>query len=291
MIMDKEDLTRHIFDKGTYLCVGLDTDITRLPPHLLEASEDPVFAFNKAIIDATKDLCVAYKINTAFYESRGLAGWQSLERTVAYIPGTHFKIADAKRGDIGNTSDQYAKAFFKTWSFDAVTVAPYMGRDSVEPFLQYPGKWTILLGLTSNEGSRDFQLQNTGRDELLYEKVLREAKTWGHQDNQDNLMFVVGATRDDNMANIRRLVPEHFLLVPGVGFQGGNLRDISRLGLNDAGGLLVNASRSVIYADDGADFALASRKVAEQYRLEMTACLKERKEKQSVAKERKIVHP
>lgn len=270
--MDRSELTAHIFRKGSYLCVGLDTDINRLPPHLLQ-SDDPVFAFNKAIIDATKDFCVAYKINTAFYESRGARGWETLARTAAYIPETHFRIADAKRGDIGNTSHQYAKAFFETLPFDAVTVAPYMGKDSVAPFLQYPGKWTILLGLTSNEGSRDFQLQRSAEGDFFYERVIREASQWG---SCDNLMFVVGATREQQLQHIRRLAPEHFFLVPGIGAQGGNLQEVSHNGLTLSGGLLVNASRSVIYAGTGGDFAAQAAEAARRYCQEMKLYLEGR---------------
>lgn len=269
--MNKNELTDRIFNKHSYLCVGLDTDLHKIPAHLLSAPGDPVFNFNKAIIDATKDLCVAYKINTAFYESMGLKGWESLQRTVKYIPDTHFKIADAKRGDIGNTSHQYAKTFFETYPFDAVTVAPYMGKDSVSPFLQYPGKWTILLGLTSNEGSGDFQLQKTADTKYNYELVFEKAMEWG---SVYNLMFVVGATRGDQLGNIRKLAPDHFFLVPGVGFQGGNLREISKYGLNEGGGLLVNVSRSVIYAGSGENFAEESRTIAMQYRVEMEEYLK-----------------
>lgn len=270
--MDKTALSRHIADKGSYLCVGLDTDAARIPS-VLHREEDPVFAFNKRIIDATADLCVAYKLNTAFYERRGLAGWQSLERTLAYLPSTHFLIADAKRGDIGNTAHQYAKTFFETYPFDAVTVAPYMGKDSVEPFLQYPGKWAIVLGLTSNEGSRDFQMLRTGEGELLYEKVLQQVSSWG---NDDNLMFVIGATRGAQFAQVRRLLPEHFLLVPGVGAQGGDLQDISRQGLNAGGGLLVNVSRGILYAGSDDHFEDAARAAAQGYRDQMRVLLEQR---------------
>lgn len=268
--MDRQTLTRLIFDKQTYLCVGLDTDPDRIPPHLKTGSPDPVFEFNKAIIDATQDLCVAYKINTAFYERMGLPGWEALQRTVAYIPDTHFKIADAKRGDIGNTSHQYARAFFDTWSFDAVTVAPYMGKDSVAPFLEYPGKWTILLGLTSNEGSRDFQLQPSAEQEALYRRVIGLAMQWG---NADNLMFVVGATREAQIAEIRAMAPDYFLLVPGIGAQGGDLQAVSDQGLNRGGGLLVNASRAILYASAGEDFAQQARSKALAYREAMQVCL------------------
>lgn len=270
--MDKTALSRHIADKGSYLCVGLDTDAARIPS-VLHREEDPVFAFNKRIIDATADLCVAYKLNTAFYERRGLAGWQSLERTLAYLPSTHFLIADAKRGDIGNTAHQYAKTFFETYPFDAVTVAPYMGKDSVAPFLQYPGKWAIVLGLTSNEGSRDFQMLRTGEGELLYEKVLQQVSSWG---NDDNLMFVIGATRGAQFAQVRRLLPEHFLLVPGVGAQGGDLQDISRQGLNAGGGLLVNVSRGILYAGSDDHFEDAARAAAQGYRDQMRVLLEQR---------------
>lgn len=266
--MQRQELISRIFDSRSYLCVGLDTDIRRIPAHLREASDDPVFAFNKAIIDATRDVCVAYKINTAFYESRGLAGWASLERTVAYIPETHFRIADAKRGDIGNTATQYAEAFFRTLPFDALTVAPYMGRDSVAPFLEYPGKWAIVLGLTSNEGSHDFQFH--GEAQPLYERVITRAMDWG---SPGNLMFVVGATRDEQLQHIRQLAPEHFFLVPGVGAQGGDLAEISRLGLTRDGGLLVNASRAILYAGSGDDFAVRAREVATGYQQQMARCL------------------
>jgi orotidine-5'-phosphate decarboxylase len=256
--MNKNELVRQIFSKQTYLCVGLDTDITKIPAHLLE-EPDPVFAFNKAIIDATLEYCVAYKINTAFYEAMGVKGWMALEKTIQYIPATHFTIADAKRGDIGNTSDQYAKAFFETLSFDAVTVAPYMGEDSVKPFLQYPGKWAIVLGLTSNKGAADFEMlplslheEAANKNSMLYEQVLHKVQQWG---NQENLMFVVGATRASEFTNIRRIVPNHFLLVPGVGAQGGSLKEISENAMTIECGLLINASRSILYASSGIDFA------------------------------------
>src|SRR5690349_21674145 len=213
--MTRQKLTEQIYEKRSYLCIGLDTDSTKIPKHLLSQS-DPVFAFNKQIIDATRDYCVSYKINTAFYEALGLKGWESMEKTVNYIPSTHFKIADAKRGDIGNTSSQYAKAFFETLNFDAITVAPYMGEDSVKPFLEYQDKWTILLGLTSNTGARDFELQKAG-DELLYEKVLRTAAQWG---TADQLMFVVGATQASEFTNIRAITPDHFSWYPGWEHKG-----------------------------------------------------------------------
>jgi orotidine-5'-phosphate decarboxylase len=263
--MTRQQLIEQIRQKKSYLCVGLDTDITKIPAHLLTET-DPVFAFNKAIIDATRDLCVSYKINTAFYEALGLKGWEAMEKTVRYIGDAHFKIADAKRGDIGNTSDQYAKAFFEAMPFDSVTVAPYMGEDSVKPFLQHAGKWAIVLGLTSNKGAADFELQQTG-DGLLYEKVLQTVSTWG---TPDNLMFVVGATQADAFINIRQLTPQHFYLVPGVGAQGGSLKDISEKAMNSDCGILVNASRAIIYASDKEDYATAAANIAKGYQQEMS---------------------
>lgn len=264
--MNRKELVSEIRKKRTYLCVGLDTDSSRIPSHLYSYA-DPVFEFNKRIIDATKDYCVAYKINTAFYESEGLKGWESLERTLDYIPKSHFSIADAKRGDIGNTSTHYAKTFFDTFPFDSVTVAPYMGSDSVKPFLEYKSKWTILLGLTSNPGAQDFELLQTG-DSRLYEKVLKTASTWG---TPDNLMFVIGATRADEFENIRRIVPKHFFLVPGVGAQGGSLKDISAKAMNADIGLLVNVSRDIIYAGVGEKFESAAREKAKAYQIEMSS--------------------
>ncbi|WP_276484642.1 orotidine-5'-phosphate decarboxylase [Paraflavitalea pollutisoli] len=266
--MTRAQLVEQIRTKKSYLCVGLDTDITKIPRHLL-SSPEPVFEFNKRIIDATKDYCVSYKINTAFYEALGLVGWEAMERTVDYIPDTHFKIADAKRGDIGNTSSQYAKAFFETMNFDAITVAPYMGADSVKPFLEYKDKWTILLGLTSNSGAADFELQPAG-DGQLYEKVLTTAAQWG---TPDNLMYVIGATQSDWFTNIRKLTPDHFYLVPGVGAQGGSLKEISEKAMNKEVGILVNASRAIIYASTGEDFAVAATKVAKEYQQEMAGYL------------------
>ncbi len=266
--MTRHQLVEQIREKQSYLCVGLDTDSTKIPKHLL-AEPDPVFAFNKAIIDATKDLCVSYKINTAFYEALGVKGWQTMEKTVHYIGNEHFKIADAKRGDIGNTSDQYAKAFFEAMPFDAITVAPYMGEDSVKPFLQYEGKWAIVLGLTSNKGANDFELQQAG-DGLLYEKVLQTVSGWG---TPENLMFVVGATQADSFINIRKLTPHHFYLVPGVGAQGGSLKEISSKAMNRDCGILVNASRAIIYASGGEDFAEQAREVAKEYQEEMSGYL------------------
>lgn len=273
--MTRHQLIEYIFSRRSYLCVGLDTDLAKIPSHLL-TDPDPVFAFNKAIIDATKDLCVAYKINTAFYEATGVKGWEAMEKTVRYIGDDHFKIADAKRGDIGNTSDQYAKAFFETLPFDAITVAPYMGEDSVKPFLQYEGKWGIVLGLTSNAGAKDFELKKVvgenpdGNDEYLYEKVIRTISGWG---TPDNLMFVVGATQASEFVNIRRLAQGHFYLVPGVGAQGGSLKEISQKAMNNYCGLLVNASRAIIYASPGEDFAEKARAIAEGYQQEMQAYL------------------
>lgn len=262
--MTRQQLIARIRSIGSYLCVGLDSDRSKIPKPLL-SYPDPVFEFNRRIIDATKDSCVAYKINTAFYEADGVKGWATMERTVDHIPSTHFKIADAKRGDIGNTSSQYARAFFETLAFDAVTVAPYMGEDSVRPFLEYPGKWTILLGLTSNPGARDFELQSAGEG-LLYEKVMVTAAGWG---SPENLMYVVGATQAHTFTRIRQLTPDHFYLVPGIGAQGGSLEAISKKALNKDAGLLVNASRAIIFASAGEDFAEAAASAANQYRQEM----------------------
>lgn len=267
--MTRQQLVSQIKNKQSYLCVGLDTDLSKIPRHLL-SDQDPVFSFNKAIIDATKDLCVSYKINTAFYEALGVKGWEAMEKTVHYIGPDHFKIADAKRGDIGNTSDQYAKAFFETMPFDAVTIAPYMGEDSVRPFLQYEGKWAIVLGLTSNKGANDFELQKMDGGEQLYEKVLKTAAQWG---TPDNLMFVVGATQADSFINIRELTPQHFYLVPGVGAQGGSLKEISEKAMNADCGILVNASRAIIYASSGEDFAEKAKAVALEYQEEMKVYL------------------
>lgn len=267
--MDRSELVQQIKEKKNYLCVGLDTDLTKLPSHL-QAKPNAVFEFNKAIIDSTKDFCVSYKINTAFYEAMGIKGWEALEQTVNYIPSTHFKIADAKRGDIGNTSAQYAKTFFEVYNFDAVTVAPYMGEDSVRPFLDYENKWTIVLGLTSNDGSKDFEqlkLQATASPNLfLYEKVMQKVAEWG---TPENLMFVVGATKAEQLKAIRQAFPDHFFLVPGVGAQGGSLADVSNAALNRDGGILVNASRAIIYAASDERFAEQGRDVAEQYSNEM----------------------
>jgi orotidine-5'-phosphate decarboxylase len=271
--MTRAQLVQQIQQKKSYLCVGLDTDLTKIPKHLLKQS-DPVFEFNKQIIDATRDLCVSYKINTAFYEALGLKGWEALEKTVHYIGPDHFKIADAKRGDIGNTSSQYAKAFFEAMPFDSVTVAPYMGEDSVKPFLEYEGKWAIVLGLTSNKGARDFELKKIEsgvESRYLYEEVLEKVSQWG---NPSNLMFVVGATQPEEFINIRKISPLHFFLVPGVGAQGGSLKEISEKAMiNGDIGLLVNASRAIIYASEKEDFAKEARAIAEQYQFEMASYL------------------
>jgi orotidine-5'-phosphate decarboxylase len=266
--MNREYLIQQIKEKKSFLCVGLDTDIERIPEHL-KTSADAMFQFNKQIIDATKDLCVAYKINTAFYEAQGVKGWEAMEKTVNYIPDTHLKIADAKRGDIGNTSAQYAKAFFETIAFDAITVAPYMGSDSVKPFLNYKDKWTIVLGLTSNEGSIDFEQQKIG-DNFLYEEVIRKTSSWG---TKENLMYVVGATKATDLSSIRKIIPAHFLLIPGVGAQGGSLADVCKYGLNDDCSLLINASRAIIFAGKDENFAEKARAVALQYQTEMKGYL------------------
>lgn len=264
--MNRQILAENIKQKKSYLCVGLDTDINKIPKHLL-SSPNPILEFNKAIIDATKDYCVSYKINTAFYEAMGSKGWQALEETVNYIPATHFKIADAKRADIGNTSAQYAKAFFEAMPFDAVTVAPYMGEDSIRPFLEYDNKWTIVLGLTSNKGAEDFEmLPIANTTSKLYENVIETIAKWG---TPDNLMFVVGATQDSEFLNIRKIIPQNFLLVPGVGFQGGSLEEISTNAMTDDIGLLVNVSRAIIYASNDETFTEEAKAIAIQYQNEM----------------------
>jgi orotidine-5'-phosphate decarboxylase len=268
--MNKQQLFENIQRKKSFLCVGLDTDINKIPEFLFDDTDDNIFAFNKAIIDATADLCVAYKPNLAFYESLGIQGWEALERTVEYIREEYpdqFIIADAKRGDIGNTSAMYARTFFGNLDFDAVTVAPYMGEDSVTPFLGYDGKWVILLALTSNKGAADFQyMKDASTGESLFEKVLKTSKEWG---NEDKLMYVVGATRADMLADIRNIIPESFLLVPGVGAQGGSLQEVAKYGLNSSCGLLVNSSRQIIYASSGKDFADAARSEAYKVQQEM----------------------
>ena len=263
--MHRNILIEQIKQKKSYLCVGLDTDITKIPKHLQE-NKHAIVDFNKAIIDATKDYCVSYKINTAFYEALGSKGWDAMEETVNYIPSTHLKIADAKRGDIGNTSSQYAKAFFETLQFDAITVAPYMGEDSIRPFLEYEDKWTIVLGLTSNKGAADFEMKKGIDGSTLYEDVLSKVSKWG---TPNNLMFVVGATQATELENIRKIIPDNFLLVPGVGFQGGSLAETSKYGMNKDCGLLVNASRAIIYAGSGENFADEAKAIAQQYQNEM----------------------
>jgi orotidine-5'-phosphate decarboxylase len=283
--MTATSLTEQILLKQSYLCVGLDSDITKLPAHL-KGNPDGVLEFNKSIIDATLPYCVSYKINTAFYESQGLKGWEIMKETLDYIPNTHFTIADAKRGDIGNTSTQYAKAFFEALNFDAITVAPYMGEDSIRPFLEYENKVTIVLGLTSNIGSNDFQqllleeydesltmvpnITQGSVEKRLYQHVLERVSTWG---TKENLMFVVGATQATELERIRNIVPNNFLLVPGVGAQGGSLKDVSRFGLNKSVGLLVNASRAIIFASGGEDFANQAALVAKDYQAEMAGYL------------------
>jgi orotidine-5'-phosphate decarboxylase len=267
--MNRQELVAQIRQKKSFLCVGLDTEWDKIPAHLLDA-EDPIFEFNKAIIDATRDLCVAYKPNLAFYEARGPQGWISLQKTIAYIGTSHFTIADAKRGDIGNTSRLYAQTFFETYAFDSVTVAPYMGADSVQPFLDFPNKWVILLALTSNTGSADFQFGIQDESMPLFEKVMRKAMNWG---TPENLMFVVGATHPEKFADIRKIAPDHFLLVPGVGAQGGDLEALCHYGLNDEVGLLVNASRGIIYAGSGLDFAAHARAAAADIQGQMVKLL------------------
>lgn len=271
--MTKQELFENIQRKKSFLCVGLDTDITKIPEFLFD-SDDPIFGFNKAIIDATADLCVAYKPNLAFYESLGLTGWDALERTVDYIRTLYpdqFIIADAKRGDIGNTSEMYARTFFGNLDFDAVTVAPYMGSDSVTPFLKHTSKWVILLALTSNSGAFDFQfMKDADSGDRLFEKVLETSKQWG---NTDNMMYVVGATKAEMLTDIRKIVPDSFLLVPGVGAQGGSLQQVAHYGLNKNCGLLVNSSRQIIYASSELNFADEARKEAKKVRDEMAEIL------------------
>ncbi|RYC53363.1 orotidine-5'-phosphate decarboxylase [Flagellimonas olearia] len=265
--MKIEQLVSQIHQKKSFLCVGLDTDLEKIPQHLLQ-EEDPIFAFNKAIIEATHEYCVAYKPNIAFYEAYGIQGWKSLERTMDYLNTNHpeiFTIADAKRGDIGNTSTRYAKAFFETLNFDSVTIAPYMGRDSVEPFLDFEDKHVILLALTSNQGAFDFQTKKIGGEEL-YKEVLRTSKTYR---NSERLMYVVGATKATYLEGIRQIVPESFLLVPGVGAQGGSLQEVCQYGMAQNVGLLVNSSRGILYASQGLNFAGAAADKAKAIQLEM----------------------
>ncbi len=272
--MTRENLITQIKKKQSFLCIGLDVDLHKIPKHLLE-TEDPIFEFNKAIIDATQHLAVAYKPNTAFYEAYGIKGWQSLEKTIQYLNANYpelFTIADAKRGDIGNTSTMYAKAFFDDLKFDAVTVAPYMGKDSVEPFLNFENKFAILLALTSNEGAFDFQTQKMESTEL-YKQVLKSSKTWK---NNERLMYVVGATKADYFAEIRKIIPDSFLLVPGVGAQGGSLEEVCQYGLNKDVGLLINSSRGIIYASSEKDFTIGAKQEAEKLQQQMHQILKKR---------------
>lgn len=258
--MNRNELIEQIRSKKSFLCVGLDPDMNKIPKHLL-TTEDPIFEFNKAIIDATHEHCVAYKPNTAFYEAYGISGWKSLEKTIEYLNKNyphHFTIADAKRGDIGNTSAMYAKAFLETLKFDSITVAPYMGSDSVKPFLTIPNKWVILLALTSNEGAFDFQFLKSN-EKPLFESVLEKSKEWG---NENNMMYVVGATKAESLAEIRKIIPNSFLLVPGVGAQGGSLEEVCKYGLNKDCGLLINSSRAILYASSGEDFATKAKEEA-----------------------------
>ena len=270
--MTREELILQIKFKRSFLCIGLDSDINKIPKHLLDL-EDPIFEFNKQIINATKDLCVAYKPNIAFYESMGVSGWNSLKKTLDYIPENVFTIADAKRGDIGNTSKMYAKTFFENLNVDAVTVAPYMGSDSVTPFLEFADKWVILLALTSNIGSLDFQNTNNEDGKQLFEKVLETSQTWG---TDKNMMYVVGANRSEQLSEVRVIIPNHFLLVPGVGAQGGSLEEVAKYGMNDECGLLVNSSRGIIYASTEIDFAEKARQEAQKLQFKMDILLSEK---------------
>ena len=270
--MTRKELILQIKSKRSFLCVGLDPDINKIPKYLLDL-EDPIFEFNKQIINATKDLCVAYKPNIAFYESMGVSGWNSLKKTLDYIPENIFTIADAKRGDIGNTSKMYAKLFFKNLNFDAITVSPYMGSDSVIPFLKYNHKWVVLLSLTSNNGSLDFQKTKDEEGKQLYEKVLETSRKWG---TNKNMMYVVGANRSEQLSEVRVIIPNHFLLVPGVGAQGGSLEEVAKYGMNDECGLLVNSSRGIIYASTEIDFAEKSRQEAQKLQFKMDILLSEK---------------
>ena len=266
--MTSADLFLQIQKKKSFLCVGLDTDLSRIPKHLLK-EDDPIFAFNKQIIDATKDLCIAYKPNIAFYEAEGIKGWEALQKTLDYIPDNIFTIADAKRGDIGNTTKKYADAFFKHMDFDSITVAPYMGEDSVSPFLEYSGKWSIILALTSNKGSFDFQRLES-ENTALYKTVIERSSKWG---STDQIMYVVGATRAEDLSDIRKIIPDHFLLVPGVGAQGGSLKEVVKHGMNSQCGLIINSSRGIIYAGDGEDFATVARSKAKDLQMQMSTYL------------------
>lgn len=268
--MHRNELVAQIKKKKSVLCVGLDTDASKLPLHL---QNDPngILLFNKAIIDATKEYTVAYKINTAFYEAMGIKGWEIMQATLAYIPKEVFTIADAKRGDIGNTATQYAKTFFETYPYDSVTVAPYMGADSVQPFLAFENKWAIVLGLTSNPGSQDFQMLSLADQSFLYERVLKTVSSWG---SSENTMFVIGATRADQLQNVRNILPHHFLLIPGVGAQGGDVATVCEHALTDDGGILINVSRGIIYASSQEDFASKAQDAAKMYQQEMQQFIK-----------------
>ena len=270
--MNREKLIFQIKSKKSFLCIGLDTDINKIPKHLLDL-DDPIFEFNKEIINATKDLCVAYKPNIAFYESMGVSGWNSLQKTLDYIPDNIFIIADAKRGDIGNTSKMYAKEFFENLNVDAVTVSPYMGSDSVTPFLEFDDKWVILLSLTSNIGSLDFQNTKNEDGKQLFEQVLETSQKWG---TNKNMMYVVGATRSKQISEVREIIPNHFLLVPGVGAQGGSIEEVAKYGMNDECGLLVNSSRGIIYASTEVDFAEKAREEAQKLQFKMDILLSEK---------------
>lgn len=270
--MTRKELFENIKQKKSFLCIGLDTDITKIPPHLLH-TEDPIFEFNKHIIDATHDLCVSYKPNIAFYETEGVKGWISLEKTIDYINKNYpqiFTIADAKRGDIGNTSKMYAKAFLEKMDFDSITVAPYMGEDSITPFFEYKNKWVILLALTSNKGASDFQTLSLGDNKQVFQQILETSQKWG---NPENMMYVVGATKAEMLTEIRKIVPDNFLLIPGVGAQGGSLQDVVKYGMNKECGLLVNSSRGIIYASNEKDFAEKARMEAEKLQKEMEKLL------------------
>ena len=273
--MTRQELIQQIFKKKSFLCVGLDTDLKKIPQHLLSC-EDPIFEFNKAIIDATAPYCIAYKPNLAFYESNGVKGWISFEKTIKYLNEhypEHFIIADAKRGDIGNTSAMYARTFFEEMQLDSLTVAPYMGEDSVTPFLGYDNKWVILLALTSNKGSLDFQLTEDKNGVRLFEKVLKQSQQWG---NDENMMYVVGATQGRMFEDIRKVAPTHFLLVPGVGAQGGSLQEVCQYGMTKDCGLLVNSSRGIIYASNGEDFAEVAAQKAKELQEQMAEEIKKR---------------
>ena len=267
--MNKKELIDQIRIKKSFLCIGLDTDISKIPKFLLEF-EDPIFEFNKRIIDSTKDICVAYKPNIAFYEAMGVKGWESLKKTVDYIPKDIFTIADAKRGDIGNTSKKYAQTFFATYNFDSITVAPYMGIDSLIPFLNFKNKWTIVLGLTSNEGSSSFQNLALKNGNKLYQEVIKISSEWG---NSNNMMYVVGATKSEDFKKIRKILPEHFLLIPGIGAQGGDLKEVISNGINKDVGILINSSRGIIYAGDQENFDFKSREEALKIQQEMSKYL------------------